>query len=916
MSDQAVPHSNRPAIISPSVDMACGGALSAGAIGGFFIYASGQAAEWGQQIDVGEIMLTNILINWPHFLASYRILYRTRTNVKNHPWVAVVLPSILLAMFVFGVCTADQNSPEMAGLANQTMIDVLFPIAVIVLAWHYTGQSWGMTCSFAFLGGVRMDVTDRRLIRSGYRSMLVFHVLWALQSPDMLSLLDFIYPGLAEVVVVVYSHWLYIFAATFVLGAGGFVRMARRSTASTAVKASVPWLSTYLWYLLIYYYPQMFFVLQIAHALQYLIFPMRVEINQFQGKSQAAESAVMWHVFWYYGVLVVLGAIMFDGVMAVSRPYDPHRQLSHLLGFAINIHHYFIDGAIWKIRNPEVRQSLFGHLTQSDTAGSETRSQIQAKTSDDHAPASVNASNARRRRIMKLLAVGISATLSLFAAEVVIRLCGDVPPMQAIRLEDDKSPYVRSTNPILRYELKPGYQAEFAPQHAFLRTREEDFTTSSLLPESDGESVVVSVNSHGLRDVERSVAKPAGTHRILLLGDSVVELMNYVADDQIIARKLEQQFQSGSTQVINCGVAGYCTLAEVELLRTKGLQFQPDQVVVVFVQNDFWGFNLEHTLAGGITKRPRIVESLFERSYLFRQTSLALNLFQFRDELAPEDWHRDAIGDNNVQEGFRRLQQLSTEHDFEVLIAIWPAFAAEIEDRHFLPGHDELVVEHLAWAHGLPTVRLSNYFQRDWNSRPGKPKPDWIYSNGDGMHPSPIGCEVAAAALHNILTSPEPADAGVRLEASTDQSAESVAQSLAMDEDAADMQERIVWVLRRQNRWVGAEHYAEQVKQQPGNNFVSAFENKPDLWNEYHQTGMQFLATGKLYAALDVFQRAVDVAPENMDSQFHLALTYLRLNRLESAKKCFEHVLSVEPTNTEAQAQLQIVERKLSRISD
>jgi hypothetical protein len=28
----------------------------------------------------------------------------------------------------------------------------------------------------------------------------------------------------------------------------------------------------------------------------------------------------------------------------------------------INIHHFFIDGAIWKLRNPEVRRELFAHL--------------------------------------------------------------------------------------------------------------------------------------------------------------------------------------------------------------------------------------------------------------------------------------------------------------------------------------------------------------------------------------------------------------------------------------------------------------------------------------------------------------------------------------------------------------------------
>jgi tetratricopeptide (TPR) repeat protein len=913
VSGKSTQSSRTPAIISPGVDIICGGALSAVVIGVFLAYAGGQTAQWTEQIDVGEIMLTNILINWPHFLASYRVLYRSRDNVKRHPWVAVVLPLLLLAVFVYGVCTADQNSPELAGLANQTMIDVLFPFAVIVLAWHYTGQSWGMTCSFAFLGGVRMDLTDRRLIRSGFRAMLVFHILWVLQGPDLLFLLDFIYPGLAAITVAIYSHWMYVFATTFLLGAMGFVRMACRSNALTAVKSAVPWMATYLWYLLIFYYPQMFFVLQIAHAFQYLIFPMRVEMNQYREKSKATGSSVLWHTFLYYGVLVFLGAIVFDGVMAISRPYDPHRQLSHLLGFAINVHHYFIDGVIWKIRNPDVRKDLFGHLDQEGRQKGDGNDGYGSKTSTTKVLSSGQFSGkSSRRRVMKLLAVVLSTTLVLAAAEVVVRLCGDVPPIQAIRLEDERSPYIRSANPVLRYELKPGYKARFNPQHGFLRTRKEDFTAPTVdAVEADAEPATVSVNSHGLRDAERPVANQAGLDRIILLGDSVVELVNYVADDQTTARQLEYQFPAGSTEVINCGVAGYCTLAEVELLRTKGLQFQPNRVVLIFVENDFWGFNLEHTLAGGIVDRPEIVESLFENSCLFRQTSIALNLFQFRDELAPAEWHGDAIGDNNVLEGFRILKLLSTEYEFKVLVAIWPSFTTEIEDRPFLPEDKDLVVEHLAWAHGLPTVRLSAYFQKDWQSRPGKPKPDWLYSNGDGMHPSTIGCQVAAVALHTILTSTEPAVAGVRLEQSTDPLAESIAQSLSLSEEVQAMEDRIGWVLRRQNRWVEAEYYAEQFNSAREEDYEEVFRNQPDLWNEYYQTGLQLLANGQLYAALDVFQRAVGVAPKNPDSRYQLGLTYLRLKQWQSAKASFEQVLVVDPTHDDAKDGRQSVMKQL-----
>jgi hypothetical protein len=32
----------------------------------------------------------------------------------------------------------------------------------------------------------------------------------------------------------------------------------------------------------------------------------------------------------------------------------------------LNIHHYFTDGVMWKLRNPEVRNDLFGHIRRPE----------------------------------------------------------------------------------------------------------------------------------------------------------------------------------------------------------------------------------------------------------------------------------------------------------------------------------------------------------------------------------------------------------------------------------------------------------------------------------------------------------------------------------------------------------------------
>lgn len=375
-------------MVSPMVDAFCVGAASITFTIGFLFYAALQPNSWAGPVHVGEIVLANILINWPHFLASYRELYRHRRNLRNHPWVAVVLPVILIALVAYGVATANQNPPESSGLARQAILDILYPAAVLLLAWHYTGQSWGMTATFAHINGIRFTSVERFAIRSGYRSLLIFHLLWVLTNLDILPLLDFVYPSLANATLGLTALWIWPMGFTFIVGAVAFFTASRRHPQQSILRSWLPWLATFGWYILIRSYPSMFFVLQIAHALQYLTFPLRVEANQYAATQQASPRQTFKHTALYYLCLVAIGAVVFDGLKLSTASVDPLLQLSMLVSLAINIHHYFIDGVIWKLRRPGVRSNLFGHL--EDKLPSASR-QNPAKTSVT--PATVAASS-------------------------------------------------------------------------------------------------------------------------------------------------------------------------------------------------------------------------------------------------------------------------------------------------------------------------------------------------------------------------------------------------------------------------------------------------------------------------------------------------------------------------------------------
>lgn len=94
--------------------------------------------------------------------------------------------------------------------------------------------------------------------------------------------------------------------------------------------------------------------------------------------------------------------------------------------------------------------------------------------------------------------------------------------------------------------------------------------------EATGQEVVYTINSAGQRDDEVTLEKPAGTFRIVFLGDS--RTFGYgVPIDRHFTRLIEGYFNK--VEAINLGVSGYGVDQELLALRTRGLQYQPDLVL-------------------------------------------------------------------------------------------------------------------------------------------------------------------------------------------------------------------------------------------------------------------------------------------------------------------------------------------------
>lgn len=130
--------------------------------------------------------------------------------------------------------------------------------------------------------------------------------------------------------------------------------------------------------------------------------------------------------------------------------------------------------------------------------------------------------------------------------------------------------------------------------------------------------VPVQINSHGLRDVELEAGKPAGTRRILGIGDSIAFGYGVRLEEtylKVIENDLNRNAPAGMRyQVINAGMEGTGLDYYYNFLLSTAPSLQPDLVLVGITLNDIVDYR----------RRGRVTES---REFSDRSLVRRLNTF-------------------------------------------------------------------------------------------------------------------------------------------------------------------------------------------------------------------------------------------------------------------------------------------------
>lgn len=517
----------------------------------------------------------------------------------------------------------------------------------------------------------------------------------------------------------------------------------------------------------------------------------------------------------------------------------------------------------------------------------------------------------------KLLLLFVATAAALALGELITRALCKVPDIKPIWVSSSNCVYRRSSNPLLGFELKPNYRCE-KPD---LRREYE------------------STNSHGQRDLERSLEKRPGWSRVILLGDSVVEGFG-VRETETISRQLEKQLATEKIEVLNFGVSAYCTRSEVELLETKGLSFKPDIVVLVFTSNDFDNFNREAFVLERERDRPTVVKYLFLWSHLFRKAALELNLFGFGVDADPGRWNRRAIGENNVASGLRRLSQLSRLHGFRTVVAVWPNFEdLGIVDGQFMPGESkDLVVERLSRMYGIPVIRLSPAFQTAYSAERGAVSPRLLYTIGDKMHPSPRGCSVAAQALKFHLARLKNGEFSLP-QKEPNEDPQAIAAAAALGQDVPNKgrvyNDLGLGLLDAEKPEPAIEYFKLSLAEDPtiaeahinwGNalqtlgrtqaavaHYQEALKIEPDFAEAHYNWGYALNALGRTQEAVMHYQEALRIKPDYVDAHVNLGNALAAQGRLSEAAAHYQHALRLKPDFPAARDNLSQIKKLLEQ---
>jgi hypothetical protein len=287
----------------------------------------------------------SLLVLGPHYAATYRRAYGSLEVLRAHPVVTLVVPVVVVA-------------GAAAAVAWPRVAPWYFLAYVAWAGYHYSGQSLGIAMLFPLRQKARLDAREKRLLG------LPLYGSW------LLSLLGLMRAG-TDARNAAYSSVTQTFAPgnvpTWALVAlvlpllGSFTGLAlvarerrRRGVPLPGITIAVV-ATQVIWFVGGLFHPYFNIVLvPVFHSLQYLALTSW-HFTRGERNRQLLPFGL------YVATVLVLGLVINPGLIVIFVPGGASPRaltISAAVISALNLHHFLMDGRVWRMRERRVAQAF------------------------------------------------------------------------------------------------------------------------------------------------------------------------------------------------------------------------------------------------------------------------------------------------------------------------------------------------------------------------------------------------------------------------------------------------------------------------------------------------------------------------------------------------------------------------------
>lgn len=311
------------------------------------------ARDWLVNVSLLFYALT-IFCNNPHYMATLYRAYGTRDDFARYRVFTVYATALIAATAVVAHLTPG-------------LVPWLVTAYLTWSPWHYTAQNFGLAMMWTRRNGAPPTRGERNALWGAFAASYLAWFLWMhsgySEDANVLSL------GIPAQVTTPLRG---VLVAVF-LGAGtwALARLTRRAGLATMLGGVTLYATQFLWFVLpallelasgsalppAYYSGG---VLAFMHCAQYLWVTSFYARRETEAGMRGAGGE--FHPWRYYAILVAGGIALFlPGPWLVSTLFR-HDLVDSLIVFAalVNLHHFVVDGAVWKLREGRVAALLIG----------------------------------------------------------------------------------------------------------------------------------------------------------------------------------------------------------------------------------------------------------------------------------------------------------------------------------------------------------------------------------------------------------------------------------------------------------------------------------------------------------------------------------------------------------------------------